>query len=80
MVKPAFRLLLIACLVTATSWAATDSFVGDWKLNPSKSKFIDLMKVESLGDNKYALDLGGGPETIVPTGRTRAEFTGLCCR
>jgi hypothetical protein len=68
MLKRTFPLVLVACLVTATVWAATDSFVGDWKLNPSKSKYIDRMKVESLGGNTYAFDFGGGAERIVADG------------
>ena len=68
MLKRAFRFLLVAYPLTATLWAATDPFVGDWKLNPSNSKLVDHMKVESLGDNKYAFDFGGGPESIVVNG------------
>jgi hypothetical protein len=68
MLKHTFQLLLVARLVTATLWAATDPFIGDWKLNPSKSKLIDLMKVESLGGNKYVFNFGGGPESIVVNG------------
>jgi len=68
MFRRTFQLVLVACLATATLWAATDSFVGDWKLNPSKSKLIDLMKVESLGGNKYAFDFGIGAERIVVDG------------
>ena len=29
---------------------ATDIFVGDWKLNASKSRFIDEMRVEGLDE------------------------------
>ena len=51
--------------MVAASWAANDPFVGEWKLDPSKSKLTDEMKVASLGGNKYAFDFGGGsPETI----------------
>jgi hypothetical protein len=50
------------------SWAANDPFVGDWKLNPSRSKLTDVMKVESLGSNKYTFNFGGGPVTIVIDG------------
>jgi hypothetical protein len=65
----AFRLLLVVCLATGTLWAADDPFVGKWKLDPAKSKLTDIMKVESVGANKYNLDLGGGViETIVPDG------------
>jgi hypothetical protein len=68
MFKLIFQLVLLACLATVTVWAATDIFVGDWKLNPSKSKLTDVMKVESLGGDKYAFDFGGGPESIVVNG------------
>ncbi len=49
-------------------WAADNPFVGDWKLNPSRSKLTDVMKVESLGGNKYIFNFGSGPETIVLDG------------
>ncbi|MGA8442955.1 MAG: hypothetical protein WB762_15835 [Candidatus Sulfotelmatobacter sp.] len=69
MLNRTFRLLLlVACLVTGTLWAANDSFVGGWKLNPSRSKLTDVMKVESLGANKYIFNFGAGPETIVVDG------------
>jgi hypothetical protein len=57
-------------------WAAADSFVSDWKLNPSKSKLTDMMKVESLGGNKYAFDFGGGPERIVADSTDQAGAFG----
>jgi len=68
MLKRAFHLLVLMCLVVVTLRAATDSFVGDWKLDPSKSKFMDVMKIASLGGNKYEFDFGGGPERIVADG------------
>ena len=68
MFKRVFHLMLVACIVTGPLWAATDPFVGDWKFNPSKSQYIDVMKVESLGGNKYAFDFGGGPERIAVDG------------
>ena len=76
MLKRTFQSMLVACLVTATLWAATDPFVGDWKLNPSKSKLVDHMKVESLGGNMYAFDLGGGPERIVIDGTDQQAVQG----
>lgn len=64
-----FQLLLIAGMVTGTSQAASDPFVGTWKLNPSKCQLTDEMKVEALGGNKYAFDFGGGkPVTVVTDG------------
>ena len=60
-----FSLWLVVSLATAALWAATDNFIGEWKLNPSKSILIDQMKVESVAGNKYAFDfakcLGGAP-------------------
>jgi hypothetical protein len=62
-------LLLLAGLVTGTSWAATDPFVGQWKLDPSRSTLTDEMKVTHVGQDKYAFELGGGkPETVVVDG------------
>ena len=62
-------LLLVTCLVIGTSWAADNPFVGKWKLNPSRSKLSDEMKVERLSGNKYAFDFGSGdPETVVADG------------
>ncbi|MFZ0007647.1 MAG: hypothetical protein WAK94_05360 [Steroidobacteraceae bacterium] len=69
MLSHIFRLLLVAGLLTGTSWAANDPFVGQWKLNPSRSKLTDEMKVTKVGHNKYSFDLGGGsPETVVVNG------------
>ncbi len=75
MLKGTCRLLLVPCLLVSTLWAA-DSLVGDWKLNPSKSKVIDVMKVESLGGQKYAFDFGGGPEKIAVDGTDQSGVYG----
>jgi len=45
--------LLVPFVMTATAWAAADPFVGDWKLNTSRSKLIDQMKVENVSGNTY---------------------------
>jgi hypothetical protein len=68
MFKRAFQLLLISWLAAGALWAADDPFVGDWKLNPSRCKMTDVMKVESLGANKHTFNFGSGPETIVVDG------------
>ncbi|HLN04517.1 MAG TPA: hypothetical protein VK335_34845 [Bryobacteraceae bacterium] len=68
MFRHCIQLLLFAFLVTCTLRAAEDPFVGDWKLNPSKSNLTDQMKVESVGGNKYLVDVGRGPETTVVDG------------
>lgn len=66
--KRGFQLALMVCAIAGILWAAQDPFVGKWKLNPSKSKQTDVMKVQSLGGNKYAFDFGGGAEKIVADG------------
>lgn len=77
MLSRIFRLLLVAGLLTGTSWAANDPFVGQWKLNPSRSKLTDEMKVTKVGQNKYAFDLGGGnPETVVVNGTDQTGNAG----
>ena len=59
---------LAACLMAGTAWAAESAFIGEWKLDPAKSKMPDEMKVEKKGGAKYAFDFGGVPETIVVDG------------
>ena len=62
--KRALQLAVLACLVGVAAWAADNPMVGDWKLNPQKSKLTDEMKVASLGGNKYSFDLGGSDPVI----------------
>ena len=52
--------LPVVCLAIGTSWAADDPFVGKWKVNPSKSKLNDEMKVEAAGANRYTFTFGPG--------------------
>jgi hypothetical protein len=71
------RLLLVVCLVTGSVWAANDPFVGKWKVNPSKSKLNDEMKVEVAGPNRYALTFGPGfVDTIVADGTDQPALSG----
>lgn len=55
---------------SALGAAADNPFVGDWKLNPSKSKLIEEMKVERLAADRYGFDFDGTGmvETIVLDG------------
>jgi hypothetical protein len=55
-------------LATSMAWAAESPFIGEWKLDPSKSRMPDEMKVENKGGSKYSFDFGGGAETIVVDG------------
>lgn len=61
-------IMLAVCLVTGSLWAEDSPFVGNWKLNPSRSKLTDEMKVTSLGGNRYSFDFGGSPESIAVDG------------
>jgi len=63
---------------SSTLCAASDPFVGDWKLNPSGSKLTDQMKVESRGANRYAFDFAGdgSVETIVADGSDQPGNSG----
>lgn len=84
MLSRTFRLLLIACLVTGTVWAANDPnnpFVGKWKVNPSKSKLNDEMKVEVAGAganvNRYAVTFAPGfVDTVVADGSDQPALSG----
>jgi hypothetical protein len=61
-------LAVLASLALSASAATSDPFVGEWKLDPSRSTLKDTMVVEKLAANKYAFDFGGGPEAIVVDG------------
>ena len=62
------KILPAVCLTTGMARAAESPFIGEWKLDPSKSRLPDEMKVESEGGNKYAFDFGAGAEQIVVDG------------
>ena len=68
MLKRALTLLAFASVAGGMAWAAGNPFIGKWTLNSSLSKMPDEMKVESKGGNTYAIDFGGGVETIVADG------------
>jgi hypothetical protein len=69
MAKRSKWVLLCICLASGTLWAADSPFTGKWKLNPSRSRLTDVMKVNAVGPNKYDFNLGGDTvETIVVDG------------
>ena len=77
MLSRIFQLLVVACLVTSSVWAANDPFVGKWKVNPSKSKLNDEMKVEVAGANRYAFTFGPGQvDTVVADGSDQPGLDG----
>ena len=69
--------LSVVCLAIGTLSAANDPFVGKWKVNPSKSKLYDEMKVAAAGANKYVLTFGPGQvDTIVADGTDQPALSG----
>ena len=77
MLNRTFQWLLVACLVTGTLWAANDPFLGKWKVNPSKSKLNDEMKVEVAGANRYAITFAPGlVDTVVADGSDQPGLRG----
>jgi hypothetical protein len=74
---PAMALVAISSvLATGASGAANNPFIGDWKLDPSRSKLADVMKVERLSSNKYVFEFGDSPETIVIDGTDQSGVSG----
>jgi hypothetical protein len=72
-----FQLLLVLCLVTSSIGKANDPLLGKWKVNPSKSKLYDEMKIEVAGVNKYVLTFGPGQvDTIVADGSDQPALGG----
>ncbi|HET9795976.1 MAG TPA: hypothetical protein VFS34_16105 [Thermoanaerobaculia bacterium] len=74
-----FQALLVVCLATSSLWAADEPFVGKWKVNPSRSKLIDEMKVEAAGPDTFRLTFagtGGESETIVANGTDQPGLSG----
>jgi hypothetical protein len=70
-------LLMVACLVTGAVRAADDPFAGKWKVNPSKSKLNDEMKVDAVGENRYAITFGpGAVDTITADGSDQPGLRG----
>ena len=71
------RRLFVVFLFTSPLWAATDNFTGNWKLNPTKSKLTDQMKVEAAGPSKYTFNFSGdNTETIVADGTDQPGIFG----
>jgi hypothetical protein len=76
MLKLRFPLVIAVSVMTCAAWAADDPFVGQWKLDPSKSQLTDQMKVESVGGNRYAFDFGAGAETVAADGTDQPGYGG----
>jgi len=72
---PALALALGAATPPAPT--LSDSFVGKWRLDVSRSTIVDDMRVQHLGRNRYAFNFEGGPtETIVADGTDQPGLPG----
>jgi hypothetical protein len=75
--KRIVKILPAVCLATGMAWAAESPFIGEWKLDPAKSRLPEYMKVKSEGGNKYVFDLGVGVlEPIVVDGTDQPGLGG----
>ena len=75
--KRSLQFLLVSCLATGALWAASGPLIGKWKLDPSQSKRIDLMRVAEAGANKYTLIFNSGDvETVVADGTDQPGLSG----
>lgn len=68
MLKRGLFVILSVSLIGGAARAANSPFVGEWKLDLSRTKLADQMTVENVSGDKYAFDFGGGAETIVVDG------------
>ena len=60
----------VICASIGTIFSADDPFVGDWKLNPEKSKIsVFQEKIEDLGNNKYRFTIDNRAEEILADGQ-----------
>jgi hypothetical protein len=78
MLKRTLSLILIMCWTVSVSWAATDPFVGKWKLNSSQSTLTDQMTIQAVGENKYGFTFSGAgeAETVTADGTDQPGFSG----
>jgi hypothetical protein len=75
-------LALIASLslISASAFAADDSFVGKWRLNPDKSQFNGLQyKIEDAGGGQYRFIFGDDVETLTLDGKGHVTKYGDTC-
>ncbi len=76
MFKRVPEIVLALCLASSMARAAESPFIGEWKLDSSKSRMPDEMKVQPKGSNEYAFDFGAGAETIVVDGSEQPGYGG----
>lgn len=75
--KRSFTALILIYLSCSLCWAATDPFLGNWKLDPSKTQLVDEMKVTAAGANKFSFIFDGtNSESIVADGTDQPGLNG----
>lgn len=67
---------VLVCLAMGVAWAAQNPFIGEWKLDPAKTRMPDEMKIQNKGGNTYDFDFGVGAETIVVDGSDQPGYAG----
>ncbi len=61
--------IVAIALGASALWTANDPFVGKWKLDISRCKYVDQFEVEAAGPNRYAFTFEHAPtETIIADG------------
>lgn len=70
-------LLLLAISLLAANASLGDPFVGKWRVNPSKSRLNDEMKIQAAGVNRYIITFEpGAVDTIVSDGSFQRALGG----
>lgn len=68
--------MLALWLMSGALLAANIGFVGHWKLDPSRTRLTDVMKVEHVSGDTYAFDFGGGSEKVAVDGKDHQAVGG----
>jgi len=70
--------VLVICWAVSAYSAATDPFVGKWKLNPSQSTIADQMTIQAVGENRYSFIFSGAgeSETVAADGTDQPGLSG----
>lgn len=73
----AAALLLALSLFSGGSLPSGDPFVGKWKVNPSKSRLNDEMRIQAAGRDRYIITFEpGAVDTIVADGTEQRALAG----
>src|SRR5437764_11455212 len=77
MYRPLSVFFTLFSIVSASAFAADDSFVGKWKFNPDKSQLNGLdYKIEDAGGGQYKFIFGDDVETMTLDGKAHVTKYG----